>query len=179
GMTAMLAPAVAQGAAADAAWPVFGNPQGRVTITEFFEYQCPNCKRLHPQLEAFVKEHGSIRLVMKDWPIFGDISVYASRMALAAGYTGSYQRALHGLMDLKGRLTMKRVDDSLKAAGMDTDRVRDALELNFNSIQAVLDSHAAEAKSLGLAGTPAFIVGTRLYPRVTDIDAIRAAVDKG
>lgn len=159
------------------AWPVFGNAQGKVTIVEFFEYQCPNCKRLHPQLEALVKEHGSIRLIMKDWPIFGETSVYASRMALAAHYSGAYEKAFHALMTVPGRLTMKRIDETLRASGIDTDRVRDGLEQHFDAIQGILDENAAEAKDLQLAGTPAFIVGKKLYPRVTDIDTIRAAVE--
>lgn len=159
------------------AWPAFGNAQGQVTIVEFFEYQCPNCKRLHPQLEAFVKGHGSIRLIMKDWPIFGETSVYASRMALAAHYSGNYEKAFHALMTVPGRLTMKRTDETLRTAGIDTDRVRDRLEQHFDAIQGVLDENAAEAKHLQFAGTPAFIVGKKLYPRVTDIDTIRAAVE--
>jgi protein-disulfide isomerase len=159
-------------------WPVFGNPNGRVTIVEFFEYQCPNCKRLHPQLEQLLEDHGSIRLIMRDWPIFGDTSVYASRMALAAGYTGEYEQAFHALMNVPGRLTLKRVDETLKATGINTDRVRDALEQNFDIIQSRLDHNAAQAKELRLAGTPAFIVGSKLFPRVMDIDTLRAAVDK-
>lgn len=158
--------------------PVFGNPKGSVTIVEFFEYQCPNCKRLHPQLEKLLEEHGSIRLIMKDWPIFGDTSVYASRMALAAGYSGEYEVAFHALMKVSGRLTLRRVDETLRAAGIDTNRVRDDLERNFAVIQGRLDHNSAQAKSLGLAGTPAFIVGRELYPQVTDIDTLRAAVDK-
>ncbi|EJN04629.1 DsbA family protein [Phyllobacterium sp. YR531] len=158
-------------------WPVFGNPKGSTTIIEFFEYQCPNCKKLHPQLENFVSEHGSIRLVMRDWPIFGDVSVYASRMALAAGYIGKYERAFHALMKIPGRLTLKRVDETLRSAGIDTDQARDALEFNFDAIQGRLDQHAAQAKSLKLAGTPAFIVGNKLYPKVTNIDELRAAIE--
>lgn len=158
-------------------WPVFGNPQGRITIIEFFEYQCPNCKKLHPQLEKLVKDQGSIRLIMRDWTIFGDTSVYASRMALAAGYIGKYERAFHSLMKIPGRLTLKRVDETLRSAGIDTDQVRDALELHFDTIQGRLDQHAAQAKSLQLAGTPAFIVGNKLYPKVTDINELRAAIE--
>ncbi|MHC1548110.1 DsbA family protein [Phyllobacterium sp. K27] len=159
-------------------WPVFGNPKGSVTIVEFFEYQCPNCKRLHPQLEKLLKDHGSIRLIMRDWPIFGDTSVYASRMALAAGYSGEYERAFHALMKVSGRLTLKRVDDTLKAARINTNRVRDALEQHFDTIQGRLDQSAAQAKKLRLAGTPAFVVDGKLYPQVPDIDTLRTAVDK-
>lgn len=159
-------------------WSVFGNPKGSVTIVEFFEYQCPNCKRLHPQLEELLKDNKSIRLIMRDWPIFGDTSIYASRMALAAGYKGQHEQAFDALMKVPGRLTLKRVDETLRAAGIDTDRVRDDLERNFAVIQGRLDHNSAQAKSLGLAGTPAFIVGRELYPQVTDIDTLRAAVDK-
>jgi protein-disulfide isomerase len=159
-------------------WPVFGNPRGSVTIIEFFEYQCPNCKKMHPQLDRLVKDHGSIRLIMRDWPIFGDTSVYASRMALAAGYSGEYKQAFHALMKVPGRLTLKRVDEALRAAGIDTDRVRNALEQHFDVIQGQLDQHAIQAKDLKLAGTPAFIVGRKLYTGIKDVRALRAAVEE-
>src|SRR5271168_4369371 len=62
--------------------PVAGNAGGDVTIVEYFDYQCPYCRRIAPELRQVVQDDGKVRLVLKDWPILGPISVVASRMAL-------------------------------------------------------------------------------------------------
>lgn len=157
--------------------PVLGNPQGDVTIAEFFEYQCPSCKLVHPHLEKLVADDGHIRFIMKDWPIYGDVSRYASRMALAAQYCGRYRDAAHALMHTNERLSSARVDTVLRAAGIDVGIVRDALELHMKDIDALLARNEAQAKALGLLGTPAFVVGTRLYPRAMHVQDLRQAID--
>jgi len=70
--------------------PSLGNPKGDLTIVEYFDYQCPYCKKVVPELAQLAKEDGNIRLVMKDWPIFGDVSVSAAKLALAAKYQNKY-----------------------------------------------------------------------------------------
>src|SRR5258708_9235479 len=66
--------------------PVAGNPDGDITIVEYFDYQCPYCRKLEPELRQVVQDDGKVRLVLKDWPILGPVSVVASRMALACKY---------------------------------------------------------------------------------------------
>ena len=75
--------------------PVQGNPDGDVTLVKYFDYQCPFCKRMHPMLKDVVAEDGNVRLVMKDWPIFGAASIRASLLdrndhqAVAIGFRGT------------------------------------------------------------------------------------------
>jgi thiol-disulfide isomerase/thioredoxin len=66
--------------------PAIGNPQGDLTIVEYFDYQCPYCKKVAPELAKIAREDGKLRIVLKDWPIFGGVSQYAARMVLAARY---------------------------------------------------------------------------------------------
>jgi protein-disulfide isomerase len=66
--------------------PILGNPRGDITIVEYFDYRCPYCKKVNPDLQKVVRDDGQVRLVFKDWPIFGDVSIYAARLALAAQY---------------------------------------------------------------------------------------------
>ena len=73
--------------------PVLGNPQGGLTIVEYFDYQCPFCKAMHQPLTEVVAEDGDIRLVLKDWPIFGAASLRASQLALGAVDLGAYEKA--------------------------------------------------------------------------------------
>jgi protein-disulfide isomerase len=66
--------------------PVAGNAAGDITIVEYFDYQCPYCRKLEPELRQVVQNDGKVRLVLKDWPILGDVSVIAARMALASKF---------------------------------------------------------------------------------------------
>ena len=71
--------------------PALGNPQGDLTVVEYFDYQCPYCKKLAPQIAQVVRDDGKIRLVLKDWPIFGAVSKSAAQLTLAAKYQNKYQ----------------------------------------------------------------------------------------
>lgn len=166
----------------DPALPVLGNPEGDVTVAEFFDYACPTCKALHPHLKRVVAEDGGIRLVMKDWPINGGQVLYAARMTLAANTVGAYADAHDAVMALKGRLTLRRIDDAMRDAGVDVGAVRDALDIHLSAIDALLERNEAQARALSLAGTPGFIVGSALYRRPVAPDEFRdlvAAIRRG
>src|SRR5271165_2970632 len=78
--------------------PSLGNPNGDLTVVEFFDYQCPYCKKLAPDIAQLLKEDGNIRLVLKDWPIFGPASTAAARLALATKYQDKYVQAHDALI---------------------------------------------------------------------------------
>src|SRR5580704_960034 len=106
----------------DPAIPALGNPQGDITIVEYFDYQCPYCKKTAPELAEVVTEDGKVKLVLKDWPIFGPASAYAARMALASKYQDKYEAAHDALIAAKAKLTEAAVDDLLGKAGVDVTR---------------------------------------------------------
>ena len=69
--------------------PALGNPNGDVTIVEYFDYQCPYCKKVDPELMRVAQEDGKVRVVFKDWPIFGGASTYAAKMAPLLQFLGA------------------------------------------------------------------------------------------
>src|SRR6201997_2740047 len=83
--------------------PVLGNPDGDVAIVEWFDYNCPYCRKLEPELRQVVQDDGKVRLVLKDWPILGPVSVVAARMALACKYQGKYAEAHDALFTVSSR----------------------------------------------------------------------------
>jgi len=89
----------------DPASPVAGNPQGRVTIVEFFDYQCGYCKRQEGELKKLLQAEADVRLVYKDLPILGPPSVFAARAALAARKQGGHG-ALHAALMATGEPLM-------------------------------------------------------------------------
>src|ERR1700724_462175 len=85
--------------------PVAGNPDGDITIVEWFDYQCPYCRKLEPELQRVIKGDGKVRLVLKDWPILGPASVYASRLALATKFQDKFVETHAALIGLDVKLT--------------------------------------------------------------------------
>jgi len=160
----------------DAAIPVIGNPKGDVTIAEYYDYQCPFCKRGHPDLLDIVKQDGNIRLVMKDWPIFGDPSVHAARLVLGAG--DDYEAAHTALMMTEGRLSRAEVDATLSKAGYDPQRLAARADAQSERIQGILARNMNQARAFGFRGTPVYLVDTRLNYGAMSREAILAAVEQ-
>jgi protein-disulfide isomerase len=144
--------------------PVAGNPDGDVTIVEYFDYNCPYCRKLEPELEQVIYDDGKVRMIWKDWPILGPVSVIATKMALASKYQGKYVKAHEALMGVSSRLTEPRIKDLLSGAGVDMDRLKRDLDTNAKAISAIVARNNAQATAFGFKGTPSFIVGKFRVP---------------
>jgi len=156
--------------------PSLGNPNGDVTIVEWFDYQCPYCKALHPELEKIIKEDGHVRLVVKDWPILGPPSPEAARLVLATKYQGKFGEAHNALMAHVGRLTTSTIDETLAAAGIDVAKAKADLETHKAEIEALLARNNEQAEGLGFNSTPSFIVGTFRIPGVMKPELFKLAI---
>src|SRR3984893_14950543 len=140
--------------------PVAGNPKGDLTIVTFFDYNCPFCKKAEPNLERLVKADGKIRLVYKDWPILTEASISCAQLVLAAKYQGRYDVAHQALMNIPGtKISAEQMREAIKASGIDMDRMDADLKEHADEITALLRRNLAQADSLGLQGTPAYLVG--------------------
>src|SRR5215472_18221891 len=146
--------------------PVIGNPDGDIAIVEWFDYQCPYCRKLEPELRQVVQDDGKVRLLLKDWPILGPVSVVAARMALACKYQDKYVQAHDALMGVNSKLTEGRIDELIRDAGIDLDRAKTDLAANAKAIDAILARNNRQAEALGFKGTPSFIVGKFRVPGV-------------
>ena len=158
----------------DPANPVLGNPDGDVTIVEFFDYQCPYCKANHKDLTEAVAADGNVRLAMKDWPIFGAPSIRASQLVLGAASAGVYETAHDALMTTEGRLTEADINAALEKAGLNPDELDAAYRADRSKWDGLMARNSSQAEQLRLQGTPAFIIGTTIYPGAMD----RAALDE-
>jgi protein-disulfide isomerase len=156
--------------------PVFGNIDGDISIVEWFDFNCPYCRRIEPELRQVVQDDGKVRLVMKDWPILGPVSVTASRMALACKYQGKYDKAHDALIGVSSRLTEPRIPELLAGAGIDVDRVKKDLAANAKAIDAMLARNNETAEGLGFRGTPSFIVGKFRVPGVLTMDQFEQVI---
>jgi len=146
--------------------PVAGNPNGDVTIVEYFDYNCPYCRKLAPELAQVVFDDGKVRMIFKDWPILGPVSVYASKIALATKYQNKFAEAHEALMNTSSRITESRIRELLAEAKIDVDRATRDLEAHGADIDRVLKRNGEQAKAFGFRGTPSFIVGKFRVPGI-------------
>src|ERR1700716_1697378 len=146
--------------------PVAGNADGDITIVEYFDYQCPYCRKIEPELRQVVQDDGKVRLVLKDWPILGPVSVIAARMVLASKYQDKFLGAHEALIGVSSKLTEPRIRELLAGAGIDVDRLDRDLATNAKTIDAILARNNDQATAFGFRGTPSFIVGKFRVPGV-------------
>ena len=146
--------------------PVAGNAAGNISIVEFFDYQCPYCRKVEPELRQVVHEDGKVRLIWKDWPRLGPMSVTASRMALASRYQDKFIETHDALMAFNSKLTEAKIREALSGAGVDIDRLDRDLAGQASAIDATLTRNNDQAVAFEFVGTPSFIVGKFRIPAV-------------
>jgi protein-disulfide isomerase len=156
--------------------PVAGNAAGDISIVEFFDYQCPYCRKVEPELRQVVYDDGKIRLVWKDWPILGQMSVLASRMALASRYQNKFEQAHDALMAINSKLTEAKIREALSSGGVDIDRLDRDLKDQASAIDKTLARNNDQATAFEFRGTPAFIVGKFRVPGVLTIAQFNQAI---
>ena len=146
--------------------PAAGNVSGDISIIEYFDYQCPYCRKVDPELQQVVHDDGKVRLVWKDWPILGPMSVTAARMAQASKYQDKFVEAHDALISINSKLTEAKIRDALAGGSIDMDRLDRDLASHASAIDATLTRNNDQASAFEFRGTPAFIVGKFRVPGV-------------
>jgi protein-disulfide isomerase len=156
--------------------PVGGNPDGNVTVVEFFDYRCGYCKRVHDTVAGTVKDDGNVRLVYKEFPILGPESLIASRAALGVFFniTDKYTPFHNALMLSKGGLNEDKVLEIAESIGLDKAAVKK--HMDDPRVDTELRHNMALAEALGIQGTPAFVVNNTLVPGALDRDTLEKLI---
>ncbi|MEO8401932.1 MAG: DsbA family protein [Gammaproteobacteria bacterium] len=137
--------------------PMAGNPTGKITVVEFFDYQCPHCVEMTPVLDGLIKNNPDVKIVFKEFPIRGPISEVASRAALAANAQGKYFEFHRALMQSKVEpLTEDAIYNIAQSVGLDLVKLKAAMK--SDSINQQLKANYKLAQQLQLLGTPAFFI---------------------
>jgi protein-disulfide isomerase len=146
--------------------PVLGNPDGDVTVVEFFDYNCPYCRRAAPEVSALIAADPNVRLVFREWPILGEGSVFAARASLATRAQGKYAEFHEAMMRLKGRAEEATVLRVAAEIGLDIDRLRQDMEAP--EIEEHIATSMRLTRGLGFTGTPSFVIGDALVPGLVE-----------
>ncbi len=158
----------------DATSPVSGNPNGDITVIEFFDYRCGVCKRVHPIVARLIKDDPNIRRVYKEWPILGPDSVLAARAALASRKQGKYFAFHNAMMEARARLNRSTIMTIAKRVGLDTTQL--TRDMKDPEINGILQRNYALAEALKLNGTPSFVIEDTLLKGGRDLPTMRKLV---
>ena len=146
--------------------PLLGNPDGDVTVVEFFDYNCPYCKRVMPEVDALMAEDGNIRLVLREWPILSEGSAIAARAALASRVQGKYVEMHNALMSARGKLEAETVFRIAAEIGLDIEKLK--ADMQAPEVEEHIATSMRLAETLGFNGTPSFVIGDQLIPGFVD-----------
>lgn len=141
---------------------VIGNPDGDVTIVEFFDYRCGFCRRHFPEVMKLVREDGNIRYIPRQFPILdrpGEtaVSYLASRAALAAQKQDKFEEYHVAIMTADGSLTEERLYDIARRIGLNEATLR--ADMNDRLVIKSVQNTLAIGKDIGFEGTPGYIIG--------------------
>lgn len=155
---------------------VAGNPEGDVTLVEFFDYNCQYCRRMMPVVAELIEEDPELRVVFKDWPVLGEGSTEAARVATAVRleFPDQYVTFHQHLLSEQGRIDRER---ALAAAG-EIGLSRDALEdmMDDPEVNAILRRSGQLGGQLGLRGTPSYVIGDEIVGGAVGKDVLESAI---
>lgn len=152
--------------------PVLGNPDGDVTVVEFFDYRCQYCRTVAEMVRETVEADGNVRLVLKEFPILGSQSLYAARAALAAARQDGYEDFHFALMSTPQKVDRKGVLALAAEQGLDIEQLQS--DMQDEAIAAELRRNYRLAQALEINGTPAFVVGDAVVPGALDRERLES-----
>ena len=156
-----------------------GNPQGDVTVVEFFDYNCGYCKRAMTDMMELMKGDGKIKFVLKEFPVLGEGSVQAAQVAAAVRMqdkTGKKYLEFHQkLLTGRGQADKTRALAAAKEIGMDVARIEK--DIAGDEVKATLEENFKLAEALGLNGTPSYVVGNDVVVGAVGLNTLKEKVN--
>lgn len=155
----------------DPAAPVAGNPSGDAVLVEFFDYNCPYCRKAAPVVDELMRSDPKIKFVYKEFPILGPGSIFAARAALASQKQGKYVALHDALYAFHGPINETSTLDVAAKVGLDVERLK--TDMADPAIEAAIKKNIALAEALLISGTPTFVSRKEITPELVDLDVLK------
>lgn len=152
---------------------VLGNPEGTITLVEFTDYACSYCRQSLPEVNALIAANPDLKVVIREYPILTQQSADAARMALAAAQQGRFDE-FHHAMFAQDQVTQQTIEAAAEQAGLNVEQALGAIALG--QFEGQLQNNIFLAQSLGVSGTPSWIVGNRTLNGAVGAEAISQAI---
>jgi protein-disulfide isomerase len=158
---------------------VLGNPQGNVTMVEFFDYNCGFCKRAMTDMLDLIKTDNNLKFVLKEFPVLGEGSVEAARVAVAARMQDTngkkYIEFQQKLLGSRGGADKMRALAAAKEVGFDMPRLE--RDMGSDEVKKTIEENMKLAEALGVSGTPSYVVGQEVVIGAVGLDALRDKIN--
>ena len=150
-----------------------GNPRGDVTVVEYLDYNCGYCRASLPIVDQLIAADPKVKVIYRELPVLSPESETAARYAIVAGRMGKY-RALHAALYAGGPLSETSMDAALAQAGLDPVQVKAAAK--GDDVTRAIKLNLAVGRTLGMTGTPSWVIGDRVVSSMMPIEDMQAAV---
>ena len=156
---------------------VLGNPNGKIEMVEFFDYNCGFCKHALPDMVKLLDTNHDIKFVLKEFPVLGEGSVEAAKVAVAARmqdpkkYMQFHQKLLGG----RGAADKARALAVAKEVGFDVARIE--RDMASEEVKTTIAEDMKLADALGINGTPSYVVGEDLVIGAVGFDELKKKID--
>jgi protein-disulfide isomerase len=154
--------------------PEAGNPNGDVTVVEFYDPRCPYCRKMLPGIEAMLQKDHGIRLVYKDIPVLGEASTLESKAILAAQKQGAYLKMQAALMTDPAPATPVMIMEKARDLGLDPLKLN--VDMNSTQIRDRIHANLELSRVMKVSGTPTFVIGDTVIPGMAEIPQLQAAI---
>ena len=156
--------------------PNFGDPNAKVIIIEFVDYNCGYCKKSLDAITRLLNSELSLKVSFRDYPILSASSKFAAKAALAAKKQGKYFELHSELLNVKGNLSEEKILEMAKNIDIDVAKLK--IDMEDPEIAVIIQNNENLAKKLNIRGTPTFIINGKLYAGALEFDKLRALIDK-
>lgn len=155
--------------------PFIGNPNGKLSMVYFADYNCGFCKRQDPVLDAMVKQYPDLKIIYKELPVLGETSREAAELVLAAHKANPdiYQKLHQRLMSRPGGHDSTSIAVALRAEGLDAEALKQSIDAD---IKASIDNNLRLASELGIRGTPAIVFADEVLGGFTNADQLSVKI---
>lgn len=153
---------------------IAGNPDGDITVVEFFDYNCGYCRKAFEDVRKIIQTDPNVRVVFQEMPILSPSSKTMAQIALAAHEQGKYFEMHTAFMDHRGNQSDEVFYNLAKDVGLDMDQLKK--DMVSPKVTAVIGKSADMGRKLGIRGTPGFIIGDEIYPGYIGLEAMKKAI---